>query len=112
MELFRKMRGLPEFPSEQKGAGDVLSHLSEYSICIDYFSADLFDLYFFLCVMILRVLYYVCPFVLPLSATDLVAIGFLPLLAPPIRTRTPMFSVRAFLDIILNCVILPPSSSF
>ena len=27
--MFRKMRGLPEFPSDQKGAGDVLSHLSE-----------------------------------------------------------------------------------
>ena len=30
VELFRKMRGLPEFPNEQKGAGDVISHLSEY----------------------------------------------------------------------------------
>ncbi len=28
VELFRKMRGLPEFPSDQKGAGDVISHLS------------------------------------------------------------------------------------
>jgi len=28
VELFRKMRGLPEFPSEQKGAGDVISHLT------------------------------------------------------------------------------------
>lgn len=27
--LFRKMKGLPEFPEEQDGAGDVLSHLSE-----------------------------------------------------------------------------------
>ena len=26
--LFRKMKGLPEFPHDQKGAGDVLSHLS------------------------------------------------------------------------------------
>ena len=26
--MFRKMKGLPEFPPEQKGAGDVLSHLS------------------------------------------------------------------------------------
>merc|ERR1719278_719208 len=26
--MFRKMRGLPEFPPEQAGAGDVLSHLS------------------------------------------------------------------------------------
>ena len=25
--MFRKMRGLPEFPPEQSGAGDVLSHL-------------------------------------------------------------------------------------
>lgn len=29
VELFRKMRGLPEFPSNQKGAGDVISHLSK-----------------------------------------------------------------------------------
>ena len=29
--MFRKMKGLPEFPPEQKGAGDVLSHLSECS---------------------------------------------------------------------------------
>ena len=28
VEMFRKMRGLPEFPPEQAGAGDVLSHLS------------------------------------------------------------------------------------
>jgi probable 2-oxoglutarate dehydrogenase E1 component DHKTD1 len=27
--MFRKMKGLPEFPPEQKGAGDVLSHLSK-----------------------------------------------------------------------------------
>ena len=27
--MFRKMRGLPEFPPHQKGAGDVLSHLSK-----------------------------------------------------------------------------------
>ena len=26
--MFRKMKGLPEFPHDQKGAGDVLSHLS------------------------------------------------------------------------------------
>ncbi|XP_059087198.1 2-oxoadipate dehydrogenase complex component E1-like [Tigriopus californicus] len=26
--MFRKMRGLPEFPPEQQGAGDVLSHLT------------------------------------------------------------------------------------
>lgn len=26
--MFRKMRGLPEFPSDQYGAGDVLSHLT------------------------------------------------------------------------------------
>ena len=26
--MFRKMRGLPEFPAEQYGAGDVLSHLT------------------------------------------------------------------------------------
>ena len=26
--MFRKMRGLPEFPAEQSGAGDVLSHLT------------------------------------------------------------------------------------
>merc|ERR1719384_2090508 len=25
--MFRKMKGLPEFPPEQSGAGDVLSHL-------------------------------------------------------------------------------------
>ena len=30
VEMFRKMKGLPEFPSQQKGAGDVLSHLSKY----------------------------------------------------------------------------------
>ncbi len=30
--MFRKMRGLPEFPSDQKGAGDVLSHLSKVSL--------------------------------------------------------------------------------
>ena len=29
VEMFRKMKGLPEFPSQQKGAGDVLSHLSK-----------------------------------------------------------------------------------
>ena len=27
--MFRKMKGLPEFPHDQKGAGDVLSHLSK-----------------------------------------------------------------------------------
>ena len=27
--MFRKMKGLPEFPPQQKGAGDVLSHLSK-----------------------------------------------------------------------------------
>ena len=32
VEMFRKMKGLPEFPSQQKGAGDVLSHLSEYDL--------------------------------------------------------------------------------
>ena len=26
--LFRKMKGLPEFPPSQSGAGDVLSHLT------------------------------------------------------------------------------------
>lgn len=26
--MFRKMKGLPEFPPDQSGAGDVLSHLS------------------------------------------------------------------------------------
>ena len=26
--MFRKMKGLPEFPEDQYGAGDVLSHLS------------------------------------------------------------------------------------
>merc|ERR1719232_194526 len=26
--MFRKMKGLPEFPPQQKGAGDVLSHLT------------------------------------------------------------------------------------
>ena len=26
--MFRKMKGLPEFPPEQAGAGDVLSHLT------------------------------------------------------------------------------------
>ena len=30
--MFRKMKGLPEFPSDQYGAGDVLSHLSKYLI--------------------------------------------------------------------------------
>ena len=30
VELFRKMRGLPELPNEQKGDCDVISHLSEY----------------------------------------------------------------------------------
>ncbi len=33
--MFRKMRGLPEFPSDQKGAGDVLSHLSKVSRSCD-----------------------------------------------------------------------------
>ena len=28
--MFRKMKGLPEFPPQQKGAGDVLSHLSKF----------------------------------------------------------------------------------
>jgi len=28
VEMFRKMRGLPEFPADQSGAGDVLSHLT------------------------------------------------------------------------------------
>jgi len=28
VEMFRKMKGMPEFPSQQKGAGDVLSHLT------------------------------------------------------------------------------------
>ena len=28
VEMFRKMKGLPEFPSDQQGAGDVLSHLT------------------------------------------------------------------------------------
>ncbi len=27
--FFRKMKGLPEFPNSQKGAGDVFSHLSK-----------------------------------------------------------------------------------
>ena len=27
--MFRKMKGLPEFPPDQSGAGDVLSHLSK-----------------------------------------------------------------------------------
>ena len=27
--MFRKMKGLPEFPPDQYGAGDVLSHLSK-----------------------------------------------------------------------------------
>ena len=43
MELFRKMRGLPEFPSEQKGAGDVISHLSE---CTVFANANLMLIYF------------------------------------------------------------------
>ncbi len=33
--MFRKMRGLPEFPSDQKGAGDVLSHLSQKELGIN-----------------------------------------------------------------------------
>ena len=28
VEMFRKMKGLPEFPADQAGAGDVLSHLT------------------------------------------------------------------------------------
>ena len=28
--MFRKMKGLPEFPPDQSGAGDVLSHLSKF----------------------------------------------------------------------------------
>ena len=32
VEMFRKMKGFPEFPSQQKGAGDVLSHLSKYKL--------------------------------------------------------------------------------
>ena len=31
--MFRKMKGLPEFPPQQKGAGDVLSHLSKFYEC-------------------------------------------------------------------------------
>ena len=31
--MFRKMKGLPEFPHDQKGAGDVLSHLSKDFFC-------------------------------------------------------------------------------
>lgn len=27
--MFRKMKGMPEFPPDQSGAGDVLSHLSK-----------------------------------------------------------------------------------
>ena len=38
--LFRKMKGLPEFPHDQKGAGDVLSHLS--MIFILYFTKLLY----------------------------------------------------------------------
>ena len=38
--MFRKMRGLPEFPHDQKGAGDVLSHLS--MIFILYFTQLLY----------------------------------------------------------------------
>lgn len=35
--MFRKMKGLPEFPDQQKGAGDVLSHLSKHFLFY-YFS--------------------------------------------------------------------------
>ena len=40
--MFRKMKGLPEFPPEQKGAGDVLSHLSTVMIFSEGHSIDLF----------------------------------------------------------------------
>jgi hypothetical protein len=34
VEMFRKMRGMREFAPEQKGAGDVLSHLSKSFVYI------------------------------------------------------------------------------
>ena len=38
--MFRKMKGLPEFPPQQKGAGDVLSHLSKFK---NDYKLDLFE---------------------------------------------------------------------
>ena len=39
--MFRKMKGLPEFPHDQKGAGDVLSHLSKpIGRTLKYFELD------------------------------------------------------------------------
>ena len=59
VELFRKMRGLPEFPNEQKGAGDVISHLSEYdgkhhNVVLFYYHYMVSDLSMAVCLAIIQ----------------------------------------------------------
>ena len=118
VELFRKMRGLPEFPSEQKGAGDVISHLSKYLLTIYYFAYAHPLLDGCTCVFPLSAATWVdmdWPFTLPFSATAFLALDFLPL-PPPIRTRerTEAHS-ECFLEFwnfdgLSTC--LPPRSSF
>ena len=84
VELFRKMRGLPEFPNEQKGAGDVISHLSEY----DGKHHNVVLFYNHSMVLPLSISAFVAvPFALPLFATRFVALGFLSPLPPPINTK-------------------------
>ncbi|KJH50148.1 dehydrogenase E1 component [Dictyocaulus viviparus] len=43
VQMFRKMRGKPEFPDDVQGSGDVLSHLNTFTFATNILICDLFE---------------------------------------------------------------------